>query len=101
MWQVAHAARMDSALLSKIEHGQRLPTAEQAAAFAKFFGADAMAWEARRIAEKFFSDNGHNPAAAALALTHMQENAADHFVNTKRVAVNYRAKSVRKSKKKA
>jgi transcriptional regulator with XRE-family HTH domain len=90
---------MDSALLSKIEHGQRLPTAEQTAAFAKFFGANVTAWEARRMAEKFLSENGHNPAAAVLAVTHMQENAAAHFVNRKRVAVNYRAKSVRKSKK--
>jgi transcriptional regulator with XRE-family HTH domain len=91
---------MDSALLSKIEHGQRLPTPEQTAAFAKFFGADATAWEARRMAEKFFSDNEHNPVAAALALTHMHENAAAHLVNTKRATVNYRAKPVRKSKKK-
>ena len=99
MWQVAHAARMDSALLSKIEHGQRLPTPEQTSAFAKFFDADPTAWEARRMAEKFFIDNEHNPAAAALALTHMHEDAAAHFVNRKRAAVNYRGKAGHKSKK--
>lgn len=100
MWEVAHAARMDSALLSKIEHGHRLPTPEQTAAFAKFFGVDSIVWEALRMAEKFVNEHSHNPAAAALALTHLQENAATNFVNTKRVAVNYRVRAAHKSRKK-
>lgn len=100
LWEVAHAARMDSALLSKIERGQRLPTSEQTSAFAKFFGTDATAWQARRMAEKFLHDNEHNPAAAALAVGHIQESAASIFVNRKRTEVNYRRAAVRKSKKK-
>ena len=92
---------MDSTLLSKIELGQRLPTQVQTAALAEYFDIDADELEGARIAEKFKRDNGHNPAAAALALTRMQENPEHYFVNNKRTAVNYRAKPVRKSKKKA
>ena len=92
---------MDSALLSKIERGQRLPTEEQTAAFAKYFGANLTTWESMRIAERILHEHGHNPEAAALALVRIQENAASHPVNRKRVAVNYRRKPVQKSKKKA
>lgn len=101
LWKVASAAEMDSTLLSKIELGQRLPTQEQAAALAKFFGVDPIELESMRMAEKFLHDNGHNPAAAALALARIQETAGSDFVNRKRTAVNYRTKPVQKSKKKA
>ncbi|CAN5434985.1 hypothetical protein BH20VER3_BH20VER3_14700 [soil metagenome] len=101
LWKIAHTAEMDSTLLSRIERGQRLPTAAQTAALAKFFRVNADEWEGMRIAEKFLSDHGHNPAAAALALTRIQETAGSNFVNKKRVAVNYRTKAVQKSKKKA
>lgn len=101
LWEVAPAASMDAGLLSKIERSQRLPTQLQTAVLAKYFSVDPIVWESRRMAEKFFSDNGHNPPAAMLALTHLQESAANNFVNTKRITVNYRTKAVQKSKKNA
>ena len=60
---VAAAAEMDQAHLSKVELGQRLLTAEQAAAIAKFFNLDANEIEARRIVEKFRLEHADNPAA--------------------------------------
>lgn len=59
---VAAAAEMDQAHLSKAELGQRLLTAGQVAAIAKFFKEDATQMEARRIAEKFRMDHADNPA---------------------------------------
>jgi HTH-type transcriptional regulator, competence development regulator len=61
---VAAAAEMDQAHLSKAELGQRLLTANQAAAIAKYFKVDATEMEARRIAEKFRAEHSENPAAA-------------------------------------
>ena len=81
---------MDSTRLSKVELGQRLPTPEQTIALAKFFGVDSTVLEGMRMAAKFFSDNGHNPAAASLALTHLHENAGEYFVKTKRARVSKR-----------
>ena len=60
---VAAAAEMDQAHLSKAELGQRLLTAEQAAAIAKFFKVEPNEMEARRIAEKFRTEHADNPAA--------------------------------------
>lgn len=60
---VAAAAEMDQAHLSKAELGQRLLTADQVAAIAKFFKEDGTQMEARRIAEKFRMDHADNPAA--------------------------------------
>ncbi len=60
---VAAAAEMDQAHLSKAELGQRLLTAEQANAIAKFFGIDANEFEARRIVERFRLEHADNPAA--------------------------------------
>lgn len=60
---IAAAAEMDQAHLSKVELGQRLLTAEQAAAIAKFFDLDANEIEARRIVEKFRLEHADNPAA--------------------------------------
>lgn len=60
---VAAAAQMDQAHLSKVELGQRLLTAGQAAAIAKFFALDANDIEARRIVEKFRLEHADNPAA--------------------------------------
>jgi transcriptional regulator with XRE-family HTH domain len=61
---VAAAAEMDQAHLSKVELGQRLPTAEQTTALGRFFGVNQEEMEARRIAEKFRSEHAENPAAA-------------------------------------
>lgn len=60
---VAAAAEMDQAHLSKVELGQRLATAEQVAALARFFAIDVNEFEARRIAEKFRWEHANNPAA--------------------------------------
>jgi len=46
---VAAAADMDQAHLSKIELGQRLPTEEQTAKLAKFFGMGETEAQARRM----------------------------------------------------
>jgi transcriptional regulator with XRE-family HTH domain len=59
---VAAAAEMDQAHLSKAELCQRLLTADQVAAIAKFFKVDGNEMEARRIAEKFRKDHANNPA---------------------------------------
>jgi hypothetical protein len=83
---------MDSTLLSKIELGRRLPTQEQTAALAKFFDADVNEFESMRMAEKFLNDNGHNPAAAALAATRIHETAGEYFVKTKRVTASKQTK---------
>lgn len=64
---VAAAADIDSTLLSKIELGQRLPTEQQTAAFAVYFGVSAEDMEAKRLAEKFWMENRNNPAAAKAA----------------------------------
>lgn len=74
---------MDSALLSKIELGLRLPTHEQTAALARFFEVDVNELESMRMAEKFLSANGHNPAAAALAAARIREGAGEYLVKRK------------------
>ena len=65
---VAAAAEMDQAHLSKIELGQRLLTARQALAVAKFFKVDPIDMDARRIAEKFRMEYGGSAAAAEALL---------------------------------
>jgi transcriptional regulator with XRE-family HTH domain len=101
LWKAAYSAEMDSTLLSKIELDQRLPTPEQTAALAKYFGVDLTELESMRIAQKFLDDNGHKPAAIALALSRIQEATRPAPVNNKRTVVNYRTNSVKKSKKKS
>ena len=83
LWEVAPAANMDAALLSKIERGQRPPTPEQTAALAKYFRVEVTKWEGIRMAEKFLSDNGHNPAAAAFAAARIKEGAGEYLVKRK------------------
>jgi transcriptional regulator with XRE-family HTH domain len=100
LWRVAHAARMDSTLLSKIELSQRLPTRDQLSALAKYFGADGVDLEGIRMAEKFLQENGHDLAAAALAAARISDAASVFLVNTKRTTVSYRRSAVNKSKKK-
>lgn len=91
-WKVAHAAQMDSTRLSKVELGQRLPTREQTAALAKFFDMDPTMLEGLRMADRFFSENSHNPAAASVALTHLRESAGEYFVKTRRASISKRRK---------
>lgn len=64
---VAAAAEMDTALLSKVELGQRLPTEKQTAALAVYFSAPLEEMEAKRLAEKFWIENKDNPAARRAA----------------------------------
>lgn len=72
---VAAAAEMDQAHLSKVELGQRLLTAEQANAIAKFFGIEANEIEARRIVERFRLEHADNPAAEQ-AINMLREDPA-------------------------
>ncbi len=64
---VAAAADMDTALLSKVELGQRLPTEKQAVALAAYFSVPLEEMEAKRLAEKFWAENRDNPAAPKAA----------------------------------
>ena len=64
---------MDQAHLSKVELGQRLLTAEQASAIARFFEIEGNEMEARRIAEKFRLEHADNPAAEQ-AINMLHEN---------------------------
>lgn len=78
--EVAAKVSMDTALLSKIETGKRLPTQEQTAALAAFFQLPPESLEALRLAEKFWADNRANPAAAQAAAL-IEEAAAAYDVN--------------------
>jgi len=79
-WRVAAAAQMDSASLSKIELGERLPTQEQAALLAAFFEVPASDMEGRRIVAKFWLENGDNPAVAE-AVQRINDTAPAYVVN--------------------
>jgi transcriptional regulator with XRE-family HTH domain len=72
---VAAAADMDQAHLSKIELGQRVPTEEQTAKLAKFFGLNETETQARRIAEKFRQEFQDNPKAVHEAICILAESA--------------------------
>lgn len=60
---VAAIADMDTAHLSKIELGQRLPTETQTATLARFFAVPTEEMQARRIVDKFWNDHRDTPAA--------------------------------------
>ena len=72
---VAAAADMDQAHLSKIELGQRVPTEEQTAKLARFFGLNETETHARRIAEKFRQEFQDNPKAVREAICMLAESA--------------------------
>jgi len=72
---VAAAADMDQAHLSKIELGQRVPTEEQTAKLARFFGLNETETHARRIAEKFRQEFQDNPRAVREAIYLLAEGA--------------------------
>jgi transcriptional regulator with XRE-family HTH domain len=71
--EVAAAAGMDQAHLSKAELGQRLPTEEQVKSLAKFFKVNPATMEARRLAEKLIRELQTSPAGAA-ALSILRED---------------------------
>ncbi len=66
-WKVGAAAGMDSAALSKIENGKRLPTKEQLAALAKYFQVPVGPLETLRIAEDVLRQYANDPAWPAVA----------------------------------
>jgi transcriptional regulator with XRE-family HTH domain len=80
---VAAAADMDVALLSKIELAQRLPTEEQTAKLARFFGFSETETQARRMAEKFRHENQENPKAAREAICMLAEEAGIYSTDKK------------------
>jgi transcriptional regulator with XRE-family HTH domain len=74
---VAAAAEMDTALVSKVELGQRLPTEKQTIALAAYFSVPLEEMEAKRLAEKFWIENKDNPAAG-IAATLIKRKAREH-----------------------
>ena len=74
---VAAAAEMDTALLSKIELSQRLPTEKQALALANYFAVSTEEFQAKRIADKFWSVNEDTPATRRAAKL-ITSRATDH-----------------------
>lgn len=56
--EVAAVAGMDPALLSKIENGNRLPTAKQVEGLARHFGVSESDMQAQRIAVEFLTRYG-------------------------------------------
>ena len=97
-WLPAAAAGMDSALLSKIENGRRLPTQEQLAALAKFFKAPVGLLEMRRVSEDMMRRYGDHPHFAA-ATAILREEAGEYRAKKVSAPVSKPAKSVNKRKK--
>jgi transcriptional regulator with XRE-family HTH domain len=65
---------MDQAHLSKIELGQRVPTEEQTAKLARFFGVGETDMQARRIAERFRQELQHDSVVAREAVLMLAES---------------------------
>ena len=64
---VAAEAGMDTAHLSKIELGQRLPTEEQTKTLARIFNIPREDLAAKRIAEQFWRNHQRKPGAKKAA----------------------------------
>src|SRR5437016_902803 len=73
--EVAAAADMDQAILSKVELGQRVPTEEQTKHLAKVFTVNERDMQAQRIAEKFRQDNEGRERVARDAICILAEEA--------------------------
>ncbi len=58
---VAAAIEVDSSLLSKIEHGERLPTEQQLSKLAKYFDIPLDKLKAQAIADKIVTSYDSNP----------------------------------------
>jgi transcriptional regulator with XRE-family HTH domain len=78
---VAAAADMDSSHLGKVERGERLPTAEQAVAIARFLGVDETDVRIRFVAAKLLQQCGGDSSLASAAAGFVQEQAAPYLVN--------------------
>ena len=94
----AAAAEIDSALLSKIELGHRLPTQAQLVALTRFYGVKNDRFEARRLAEQMLRSHGDNPALAE-ATAIIREEAGEYRVKNIRASLNKPSKSVSNRKK--
>lgn len=80
---VAARTGLDLTLLSRFEHGQRVPTEEQAEALARCFGVDAGEAHALRIADQFRRKYADHPAAGA-AIRRLAESAGLYRPGDKR-----------------
>jgi transcriptional regulator with XRE-family HTH domain len=78
---MAAAADMDSSHLGKVERGARLPTFEQALAFAKFLGVPEDDMRSRFYAAKVWLTCDGNAAIAADAASRVKEHADAFLVN--------------------
>lgn len=87
--EVAAATAIDPSLLSHIETGRRVPTAEQGRALAEYFDLQQDDFEARRIAADFWRKHGDNPAVG---------RAADLIRESGEYHVNKQAKKSGKAK---
>lgn len=81
MRSMAAAADMDPSHLGKAERGERLPTIDQALAFAKFLGVSEPDMRSRFVAAKLWIECGGDAALAANAASRVQEHAAAFLVN--------------------
>jgi len=80
---MAAAADMDSSHLGKVERGGRLPTLEQALAFARFLGMAEEEMRDRFYAAKMWLACDGNAATVARAAPRVQEHAAAYLVNNR------------------
>mgnify|MGYP001601162341 CR=1 FL=1 len=79
---VAAAVGIDSALLSKLEHGDRFPTEVQISKFAKLFKIPERELKGRVIADKVISEYEDDGAALHAAYI-IRERATPYKINSK------------------
>ncbi len=95
---IAAAAEIDSAVLSKIENGKRLPTAPQLAAMAQYFKVALAPLEARRVAEDMKRRyGGHANFAEVTSI--LREEAGEYRVKKVPAAVSKSGQPVNKRRK--
>lgn len=83
MRAMAAAADMDPSHLGKAERGERLPTLDQALAFAKFLNVPTAEMRSRFIAARLWQECGGDATVAAGVASLVQEHAATYLVNNK------------------
>jgi transcriptional regulator with XRE-family HTH domain len=94
---VAAAAEIDSALLSKIENGRKLPTSAQLAALATFFKVPAGPLESQRMAEEIIHRYGQREELAAAAAI-IREAAGEYRVQNVSITADKSGQPVNKQK---
>ena len=80
---MAAAADMDSSHLGKVERGERLPTLDQAGAFAKFLDVPAEEMKSRFYAAKVWLACDGDAKVAAGATSRVHEQATAYLVNNR------------------